>query len=98
MTYWACLEGDSASVSFFEAAFAVYEVVIALVEVLLQSEGLSIWFKAASVHLKGAAIWLMYGCPKDCHLLQQGFEVSILFCGLFCLASYLFENVFSWPI
>ena len=91
MTYWACLEGDSASLSFFEAAFAVYEVVIALVEVLLQSEGISIWFKATSVHLKGAAIWLMYGYPKDCPLLHQGFEVSILFVDSFVLALLLFH-------
>ena len=61
----------------------MYEGVISFVKVLLQYEGVSVWFKIAYVHLKGATIWMMYDCPKDSHLLQQGFEVFILICGLF---------------
>ena len=42
--------------SFFEAATSVYEGVISFVKVLLQSEGVSVSFKIAYVHLKDATI------------------------------------------
>ena len=45
MTYGACLEGDFASLSFLETVIVVFEGVFAFVKVLLQFEGVSVWFK-----------------------------------------------------
>ena len=71
-----------------EDATIVHKCTFVLVYVPVLNVPLSfflVWIKASSSHFKGDVIWLMYGCPKDSHSLQQGFEVSSSFLDYFWL-------------